>query len=145
VLAGLGRRDADGAREGLVGQRDPVGEGDSARLRVDRRDPQPRVGELVGQQPEAGDDGRPAPVARAQLEDLDREDVAGARACDEDGSRDRVDAREVQGRDVVGRRVAIELAPDASRTSSSTTAPSSTSCAGSIALSQTKCAASSRT
>jgi hypothetical protein len=145
VLAGLGGRDADGAREGLVGQRDPVGEGDRARLRVDRRDPQPRVGELVRQQPEAGDDRRPAPVARAQLEDLDRERVAGARATDEDRAGDRVDAPEVERRDVGGCRVRSSWPPEASRTSSSTTAPSSTSCAGSIALSQTKCASSSRT
>ena len=38
------------------------------------------------------------------------EHVAGARAADEDRARDRVDAPEVEGRNVAGRRVATELA-----------------------------------
>src|SRR5689334_25242050 len=35
---------------------------------VDARDAQPRIGELVGKEAEAGDDRRPAPVAWPQLE-----------------------------------------------------------------------------
>ena len=41
-----------------------------------------RVGELVGQQPEARDGGRPAPVGRLQVDDVDLERVARFRAVD---------------------------------------------------------------
>jgi hypothetical protein len=110
VLARLGRRDADRARERRVGQRHAAAEVDDARLGVDARDPQPRVGELVGQQAEAGDDRRPAPVARAQLEDLDGQRVAGPGAADEHRAGHRVHAREVERRDGGDVRIAVQLA-----------------------------------
>ena len=40
------------------------------------------VREVVGQQPEAGEDRRPAPALGVQVEDLDRERVAGLGALD---------------------------------------------------------------
>ena len=54
------------------------------------------VGELVGQQAELGQDRAPAPVARLEREDLDRERVARARALHADGPREVVERVEVE-------------------------------------------------
>ena len=84
-------RHADGAGERLVGQLDTVREDDPAPLLIYTRDPQPRLGELVGQEPEARDERRQPPFPRPKFEDLDGEHVARLRALDVEGPADRVD------------------------------------------------------
>src|SRR4029079_12711379 len=65
-----------------------------------------RIRELVGEQPEARDRRRPAPVGRLEGEQVALERVAGLRAVDRDGPVDLVDAREVERRDLLdGRRL----------------------------------------
>ncbi len=109
VWSGLFGREADRPGERRERERDPVVEPDLVRLGVDGRDVQPRVGELVGEQPELGDDRRPAPVVRDQLEDLDLERVARFGALDVDRAGDRVDVAHVHLRDVLRRRVPGQL------------------------------------
>jgi hypothetical protein len=112
--AGLGRGQADRARERLEGEGDTGGEVDAAAVTgargLDARDVQPGLGELLGEQPEAGDDRRPAPVARAQLEDLDRQHVARLRVLHEHRSGDGVHAREVERGHRAELRIAVQLA-----------------------------------
>ena len=60
------------------------------------------VGEVVGQQAEAGDRGGPAPVGRREVEQVDLERVARLGALDLDRAVDLVDALEVERRE--GRR-----------------------------------------
>jgi hypothetical protein len=76
---------------------------------ADLRDPQPRLAELVGKQAEAGNDRRPAPGMRTQLEDLDGEHVAWLRTAHEHRTGHGVDPVEVQRGDIGGRRVGGEL------------------------------------
>jgi len=64
--------------------------------------------ELVGQQPEARDVGRPAPAPallrlRVEAVDHDLQRVSGRRALDMDRAADRIDPAEVQRRDVPDR------------------------------------------
>ena len=54
------------------------------------------VGEVLGQQAELGQDRAPAPLARLQREDLDRERVAGLRALDVNRPREVVERVEVE-------------------------------------------------
>jgi hypothetical protein len=89
--------------------RDAVGEANTARRGVDLRDPQPRVRELVGEEAELRDDRRPPPVLRLELDQLDLEDVSRGGAFDKDWAADRVDAREVELRDVLHPRVPVDL------------------------------------
>jgi hypothetical protein len=109
VLPRLGQGDADRAGERLERQLDALGERDPAGVLLDLRDAKPRIGELVGEEAEAGDDRGPAPVARAQLQDLDGQRVAGLGALHEHRARDRVHVREVERRDRVGPRVGGDL------------------------------------
>ncbi len=78
-------------------------------LGVDVRDPKPRLGVLVREQAEAGDDRRPPPRLRPELEQLDRERVTGLGALDENRPADRIDVREVELRDVVDTGCAGDL------------------------------------
>ena len=73
------------------------------------RDLVERGGEVVGQQPEAGDAGGPAPVAGRQLEDVDLERVARLGAGDLDRAVDLVDPVEVERLEVGRRRVGRQL------------------------------------
>ena len=81
MRAGLRQCHAERAGNGRNGERDPLGETDAVALHLG--DPQPWVRELVGKQPEAGDDRRPAPPVGSELEQLDREHGAGLGAFDE--------------------------------------------------------------
>ena len=56
-----------------------------------------RIGELIGEEPEAGEDGGPAVVGGLQVEDVDAEDVARFGARDVDGADDGVGGGEVEG------------------------------------------------
>jgi hypothetical protein len=103
----LRRRHPERAREGAERQRDAVGEAHA--IVGDLRDPQPWVRELVGQQSEARDDRRPAPVRRLELEQLDGKRVSWFGSLDVDRAADRVDLREIERRDVGGGRVADDL------------------------------------
>src|SRR5690554_533345 len=105
--ARLRQRQADGAREGPGGQVDARLELNA--LLVVARDVHERLRELVGQQPEAGDDARPAPAALVEVEDLDLHGVARLRALDEDGAVDRVHLGEIDERHVGGGGVLREL------------------------------------
>jgi hypothetical protein len=107
VLTRLGKRDADRPREWLEGQRDPLAEADVCP--IDLGDPQPGVGKLVGEQAEAGDQSRPAPVAGRQLEDVHLEDVARRCSPHLDRAGHRVDMREVEAGHGVGAGVAVDL------------------------------------
>ena len=92
------RADAHRAHERRQRDQDVLAEGrDVAAAEVE--DAQVRLGELVGQQAEAGEDRRPAPAARVQVEDLDREGVAHLGALDVHRPGQRVDAVPVQARD----------------------------------------------
>ena len=68
------------------------------------------VGEVVGQQPEAGDRRRPAPVRRLEVEQIDLERVARLGAVDGDRAVDLVDAVEVERRERRRRRIGSDLA-----------------------------------
>jgi hypothetical protein len=109
VLAGLGDGDAERAWERPVGQRDHLAEAHCARGRVDLGDPKPRVGELVGEEPEAGDDCRPAPVLGLERKELHLEDVARLRSLDEDRPADRVHVREIELRHVLDTGAVVDL------------------------------------
>ncbi len=67
------------------------------------------LGEVVGQQAEPRDHGRPAPRPGRQREDLDLERVAGLRTLDVDRAGEVVDRVEVPD-DVLDRRVLVHLA-----------------------------------
>ena len=69
-----------------------------------------RVRELVGEEPEPGDDRRPAPARRLEVEQVDLERVARLGAVDRDRPADLVDAIEVQGEELGHAAVGIELA-----------------------------------
>ncbi len=145
MLPRLRQRDAERAGERAERERHAVGEPHAAGGPVDLRDAQPRVGELVGEQAEAGDDRRPAPALRPELEQLDRERVARLRALDEDRAADRVDVREVELRARRRRPThALICSSEASRTCRSTVSPDSISRAGSNELSQAYSKASER-
>ena len=92
-------RDADAGPE-----LDPVGPGLEARDLVER------VGEVVGEEAEAGDRGGPAPVGGLELEQLDLEGVARLGAVDRDGPGDLVDAVEVERGEVRARGLGVQLA-----------------------------------
>src|ERR1019366_2633042 len=68
-----------------------------------------RLGELVGEQPQAGNYRRPAPQRRPELEQFDRQRVARTRALDEHRPADRVHAREIDLGDVVRAGALAEL------------------------------------
>ena len=68
------------------------------------------IGEVVGEQPEARDARRPAPVGRLELEEVDLERVAGLGAVDRDRAVDLVDAVEVEASEVLDRRSRRQLA-----------------------------------
>src|SRR6185295_7983842 len=72
-------------------------------------DPQVRIGEVVWQQAEPGQDRGPAPATGVEVEDLDGERVAGLRAAHGDRPGERVDAVPVQPGDDVGRGVRPDL------------------------------------
>jgi hypothetical protein len=73
-------------------------------------DPQLRLGEVVGEQAEAGDARRPAPVARLEAEQFDLERIARLGAFDADRASHLVDLGEVEVREVGGRRCRADLA-----------------------------------
>jgi hypothetical protein len=75
LRAGAGGADAHRAHEGLDRDLDVLAEVDEVAV-GQVEDPQVGIGEVVGQQPEPGQDGRPAPALRVEVEDLDRERVA---------------------------------------------------------------------
>ena len=74
------------------------------------RDLQVRVGKVVRQQPEARDRGRPAPVGRDELEQVDLERVAGLGSLDGHRSGDLVDLVEDERLERGGGRVRVDLA-----------------------------------
>ena len=101
---GPGRRaDAHRPHERRQRDRDLVAE---ARVvaRGDVEDLQVRVGEVVGQQPEPGQDRGPAPAARLDVEDLHHERVAGRGALDRDRAGERIHAVPVEPVDHARRR-----------------------------------------
>ena len=101
MQAGLGRREADGAGEGL--QRHPAVLAEQRRLqrvRIVFPDVQRRLLELVGEQAEARNVGRPAEARGLEALDRDLERVARLGAVDEDRAGDRVDLAEVERCDV---------------------------------------------
>jgi hypothetical protein len=55
-------------------------------------DPQVGIGEVLGEQAEPGQDGRPAPALRVEVEDLDGQGVARLGAVDGDRPGQRIDA-----------------------------------------------------
>jgi hypothetical protein len=75
--------------EGLYGDNDVVLE-----MRVvaggEVEDLEVRLGEVLLEQPEAGDDRRPAPPLGVDVEDLHLQDVAGLRTLNSDGASQRV-------------------------------------------------------
>ena len=64
---------------------------------MQRPDLERGLGELVREEPEAGDERAPAPVCGVDGEDVDAEGVAGARAGDVDGAVDLVELGEGEG------------------------------------------------
>jgi hypothetical protein len=78
-------------------------------LGVVARDVDEGLAELVGQQPEAGDDAGPAPAALVEVHDLDLHRVARNGARDVDGARDRVDPLEIEHADVGCRGALVQL------------------------------------
>jgi hypothetical protein len=106
----FGERDADGAAHRLEwhAAARPVHRGLEAL--VDLPVVQVRIGELIGQQPEARDVAGPAPARRLERQHGDLQRVARRGALDEHRPGDRVDAREVE-LDQIGRgRLAVQLA-----------------------------------
>ena len=102
-------------------------------------DPQVRVGEVVRQQPEAGQDRRPAPALRVQVEDLDRERVAGLRALDGDRAGERVDAVPVEPSDRVRPSTSgVIWLSLTSRVWTTTVSPLATVSTGSLSVSHVK-------
>ena len=96
-------------------------------------------GNVVGEQPEAGDARGPAPVGGLELEEVDLERVAGLGADDRDRAVDLVDPLEVEPGEVVDRRGRRSAGRrDASSRSNSTTTPLSTVSIGAIAGSQAR-------
>src|SRR5689334_23665372 len=59
------------------------------------RDAQRRVGKIVGEQSETRNAGRPSPVGRREVDQLDFQGVSWFRFLNADGSVDLVDTREV--------------------------------------------------
>ena len=72
-------------------------------------DAQVGLGEVVGEQAEARGDRGPAPALRVQVDDLDRERVAGLGALDEDRAGQRVHAAPVDVRDHARLRAGPDL------------------------------------
>ena len=101
MLAGLGRRDADVPGNGLCGRVIFSPKCDFPRGGIDLGDPQPGVGELVGEKPETRDDRRPAPVLRLEGEELDLEHVARLGALDEHRAAHGVHMAEVELRHIL--------------------------------------------
>ncbi len=75
----------------------------------DLRDPEIRIGELVGQQTEPWDVRGPAPVGRFELEEVDLEGIARLGAHDGDRAVDLVDPVEVELTELFDRRRRREL------------------------------------
>jgi hypothetical protein len=136
VLTRLGGRDADRAWERLERQHDIVEERDARVL--DRGDPQPRVRELVGQQPP-----KPGMIA-VQPQSRGRSERISASSTSP-GCAPLTNTGPVTGFTRVKSSAATASTPesrsswppDASVTSNSTVAPDSTSAIGAIELSQT--------
>ena len=86
-------------QNGASGMRTPGR--NSAGPSAEAGDAQGRLGEVLRQQPEAGDARGPAPVRRLEVEQLDLQRVAGLGTLDRDRPVDLVDPREVEGRQVL--------------------------------------------
>jgi hypothetical protein len=84
-----------GAEERLERDRDVLAHERDVALR-EIEDPQVRIGEVVRQQAEAGQDRRPPPALGVDVEDLDRERVARLGAAHGDRAGQRVDAIPVE-------------------------------------------------
>ena len=67
------------------------------------------IREVIGQEPEAGNRGGPAPIGRLELEQVELERVAWLGALDLDRAVDLVDAREVEIRQRLGGRIGGQL------------------------------------
>src|SRR5437588_43407 len=74
------------------------------------RDAQRRVGKVVGEKPETGDAGGPAPVRGSEVEQLDLQAVTRLGVLHGDRPVDLVDAREVEDRQVLDRGARPDLA-----------------------------------
>src|SRR5262245_24015391 len=109
MLAGLGGCDADRAWERAIGEDDSLPKPHETGSRIELRDAKPRVRVLVGEEPEFGNDRRPSPVARLELEKVDDEHVARPGALDEEGAADRIDVSEIELQDVFGARGGVNL------------------------------------
>jgi hypothetical protein len=107
--AGL-RGDPELAAERSEWQVDSRPELDAIRSRSELSDLQVAIGKVVGQQPEAGDRGRPAPVSVGEVEQVDLERVARLGPGDGDGTGDLVDPVEVESRERLGRGFGRDLA-----------------------------------
>ena len=79
----LARSDAQLAAEG--GERNRQAREEFGRSFAKAGNAQRRFREVIGQQPEAGNAGGPAPIRRAEVEQLDLEAVARLCALDADG------------------------------------------------------------
>jgi hypothetical protein len=97
-----------------------------------------RIRKVVGEQPEARDRRRPAPVGRLEVEQVDLERVAGLRAVDRDRAVDLVDPdmSRVAMSSAASSAVSVPLL--ASSRSNSTSSPSPTVSIGGIAGSHAK-------
>ena len=89
------------AEEGRRRDADPRRRLDAAAL-AQVEGPDPRLRELVGQQPLSGQDGSPAPLAGLEREDVDPQRVAGPRARHPERAGEVIERREVQRRLCVG-------------------------------------------
>ena len=144
-LAGLGRRDPDGARERSERKRDVVArtrtrplDASTSEIRshgsVNSSASRPKPG-MIAVQPQRA--GRSSRISTASTS-------PGLSALHEHRTGHRVDAVEVQRRDVCWRRVRGQLATGASAVSSSIVSPDSISSTGAIELSHTNEAESER-
>jgi hypothetical protein len=105
---GLGRCDADRADHREARHLHPREQVHPAVRNA--REAQCRLREPVGQQAEARDVRRPAPCLDVELEDLDDQRVARPCALDEDRTRDRIDAGEVERRKRTRVGIGVQLA-----------------------------------
>ena len=127
------------AAERREGQVDPGPELDAIGSGREASDLQVAVREVIGQEPEAGDRGRPAPVRVGEVEQVDLERVARLGAFDGDGSGDLVDPVEVERRRATSVVESAVISPfEASRQSNSTTSPEPTLATGGMAGSQAR-------
>ena len=108
LLARTRRAHAHGSEEGRDRDGDVVPQIRHVAAR-EIEDLQVRIGEVVRQQPEAGQDRRPAPALRMQVDDLDRERMAGLGAVDGDRASERVDTVPIEQGDRIGRRLRRDL------------------------------------